>query len=552
MPKQDTDNALTLSLRVDTDTLLASLNEGHELVQVGELDGLAARMAKLNSLWKAAVHEVDSDGGHSRTESLQRYGTAIFTELLPKRIQSFFHNATALVLTLRIDDQLATVDWKSVFDGRENWGRKFRLSVVPNSHGNDGIASVAQTPQDLQRTLRPLIALSYDLKDSTDLMRDWDKEQYSLRLEEMHRQFATTIRRWGGTSDQPQGDDGIMCYFGVHHLREDTVHCALHAAKELAQQAHRMQMPVRFGVATGEIAVSPVHLIGSDIHLAARIQKLAPPGSILTSALTAELARTHFYLEPFSSVGEMKGFEGPQDLYLLHGPKPLHERAPDGQSDSSTLLGRQTEMDLLFDAWAVVKQGMPHWLHLTGEAGIGKSRLASGFVRNIQQVDNSTPLICRCYAETAGRAFSPIVDMLERWFKILPSNSVEVRREKLAQSITQHSLTPNDQMVLSYLLGVPYLDDPNASLLKLQEPRRHFIMRTMAHWLIKQSQNHAVCFVIEDLQWVDPSTLDYLRCLKEEAKGSALLVLLTERRSSSHSLGTRHSLADGHLHLGRL
>lgn len=533
----DADNSLKLSLGAYADTLIASLSNAENLVLVGEIDGLAQRMAKV---------------GATRAESSQSYGAAIFKELLPERFRTFFENTTASALTLNVDQQLANVDWQLTYDGREFWNNKFKISVAPKSPDTSGGTTRSHLQLDTQRTLRQLTVLSYDLVGSTDLIRDWDKENYSLRLEEMHRQLTTIVKRWGGISDLPQGDDGIMCYFGVHHLREDTVHCALHAALELAQEAQRLQMPVRFGVATGEIAVSSVHLIGEDINLAARIQKVAPLGAVLTSHSTAELAKTYFNLAAYSSTETLKGFPKAQTLYLLHGPKPLHDRAPNAESDGSILLGRQAEMDRLLEGWATAVSGTPRWLHVTGEVGIGKSRLVASFIHQLQPIGGSSAIVCRCYAETSGRAFSPIVDMLERWFQVLPSDSVDARSEKISQSIAENGIAPHDQIAVKYLLGLPHSADQDPLFYRPKEPRRQFIMRTMAHWLMKQAQNQAMCLVVEDLQWADPSTLDFLRCLRDTAKDCSLLVLLTERSSLDQNLGAPIELADGQLRLGRL
>jgi class 3 adenylate cyclase/tetratricopeptide (TPR) repeat protein len=400
------------------------------------------------------------------------------------------------------------------------------------------------------RISRQVTALSYDMFRSTDLQKSIGAESYSARLREFHFRLSAVISRWGGTYEDRKSDDGTMCYFGAHYARENTIQFALNAAQEMLQEAKRMELLVRIGLATGELKVDDDIQTGEFIPLAKRIQVMAPTGAILTSDFTAKLASSYFTLDEFSLDGGLKSFPEEIKVYRLGAKKALHRSGFDVAPETIRLHGRHTEMALLDSAWAIVGLGRQKWLHVSGDAGIGKSRLVASFLNRIQQQSNARTFTCRCYAETAGRAFAPIVDMLERWFQVRPNDDLTTRQSKLAQSVTEFGVSPEDHLAVSYLMGLPAPQNQSSELPDTQEPRRKFLMRTMALWLLNQARSQRVCFVVEDLQWADPSTLEYLDRLKSDAGSCGLLVILTERTEQDPK--PTNPLIDDAICLGRL
>lgn len=401
-----------------------------------------------------------------------------------------------------------------------------------------------------ERGFRQATSLKYDLVGSTALMERLGAERYSVTLLGCHARFAAIVKRWGGVSDQPQGNDGVMCYFGVLHAREDTVRSALFSALGLIDEAGKLGIQIRIGLATGEVTLNDGQYTGTTVHLAARLQEMAQPGQVMASASTAELARPYFLFGPLPQKQTFKGFSSPQAVFKVERVKPLADRhAPDG-GPSSPMLGREAEILELTRLWNHTATGCATWLHLTGEAGIGKSRLVSTFGNLIAENGSTQLVVCRCFPETKNRAFGPIIDMLERWFQIQSTDDAVTRQTKLMKGIALHGVAPYDHLAVSYLMGLPTPDSPSAPNDAPQEPRRRFLMRTMVSWLINQARNQPLCFVLEDLQWADPSTLEYLQRLKIEGCDSALLVLLTER--AEHSNDKIHPLTDQRLQLTRL
>ena len=415
----------------------------------------------------------------------------------------------------------------------------------PVLHSQDHLPRVEE-----DRSFRQITALSYDLVGSTQMMRTLGIEQYSLKLRDYHRRFASVVDRWGGQSDQPQGNDGVMCYFGARHVREDTVRVAVQAARQLLEVAIHMQVEIRIGLATGEVAVNADHLVGLAIHLAARIQALAPAGSILTCVTTAELAKSHFRLDPYLYNQTLKGFSGTTTVFRLgkaHVAVPP-EIATD--ADTMPLCGRQSELGRLELAWKLVETRGTQWLLVAGEAGIGKSRLVDTFVRDIRDSRHGRAFVCRCYAETTARAFGPIIDLMERWFNISTTDDVATRQAKLSRPASDQGVASIDWLAIHYLMGLPTQDLQQPKLHTPQEPRRRMVMRAMVTWLLNLARNQPVCLVVEDVQWADPSTLEYLQRLRDDADDDALLVLLTER--TEPALRPDNYLVDDVLTLGPL
>ena len=402
----------------------------------------------------------------------------------------------------------------------------------------------------LARGFRQATSLKYDLVGSTALMERFGPERYSVTLLDCHARFAAIVKRWGGVSDQPQGNDGVMCYFGVLHAREDTVRSSLFSAMDLIDEAGKLGIQIRIGLATGEVTLNDGQYTGTTVHLAARLQELAQPGQAMASGTTAGLARPYFLFDPLPQKQTFKGFSVPQTVFKVERAKSLADRHAPGGGPSSPLLGRETEIVKLTNLWDGAAKGIAIWLHLTGEAGIGKTRLVSSFGNMIEEKQSAQVLVCRCFPETKNRAFGPIIDMLERWFQIQSTDDAVARQSKLAQGIASRGVAPYDHMAVSYLMGLPMPDSQCAQQNTPQEPRRRFLMRTMVSWLVNQARSRPLCIVLEDLQWADPSTLEYLHRLKKEGGNSALMVLLTER--TEHGNDPLHPLADQGLHLTRL
>jgi class 3 adenylate cyclase/tetratricopeptide (TPR) repeat protein len=412
----------------------------------------------------------------------------------------------------------------------------------------DSEHAIVQTEFDagtVARSFRQVTSLSYDLVGSTTLMEELGAELYSSRLSICHSRFGSIVKHWGGVSDRPQGDDGIMCYFGTAHAHEQTARSAISAAIELLAAAKELKVQIRVGLATGQVAVSSDQFVGLTVHLAARIQSVAQPSEILVSAVTASLARPHFNFELFSDSHSLKGFSSPSAVFKLVGKGSLPEPVELGEGIEFPIFGRRIELERLFSIWDNLANSGSYWLRLEGEAGIGKSHLIAGFRSLTGSRKNATinrltskherVIVCRCFLETRTRAFAPLIALIERWFYVQATDDEAVRLSKIAQGIQNESPSLEDVQALGLLMGVPTEFAPDPSYSVVQEPRRRFLIRKMATWVLNRSELQPTCFVLEDLQWADPSTLEFLQQLRSESSQFPLFVIVTERSDTAKS-----------------
>ena len=414
--------------------------------------------------------------------------------------------------------------------------------------GEHGFTLLSQAQAtDLKRGFRQVTSLSYDMVGSTTLMQRLGLEGYSLALHEYHRRFGAIIKQWGGFSNSPQGNDGIMSYFGAEQAREDAVRCALFAALDLVAEARRMGIQIRIGVATGQVAVTDVHLVGLTVHLAARLQNVATPGEILVSGTTAELARSHFGFTPFAYDQVLKGFNGKTPIFRVEQARTQVRWSQWSDDRDAPLIGRAEELAALQAQLDRAARGQASWLHLSGEAGVGKSKLISVFAAQAEGGGQAHVITYRCAAQTGARAFGPIIAVLERHFNIQPTDSVAERVAKVDAVVVSQARAAFAPNTVSYLLELPRA---STAPTPLAEPSRRMILNEMTQWMLAQARRLPLLLVVEDIQWADPSTLDFLIQLHAQGSTAPLLTILTQRLDQAPA--QRHAICDASLHLNRL
>ena len=422
----------------------------------------------------------------------------------------------------------------------------FVFSVFGDANYN---LAVREKQDGFRRSFRQVTSLSYDIVGSTELMQQLGIEAYSLALNEYHQKFAAVVHRWGGVSDAPQGDDGIMCYFGVHQSNETTVRSAIFSALDLVDEAVRLGAKVRVGLATGQVAIDEAHFVGLTVHLAARIQSLAEPGEILVSGSTADLVRGTFSLSPFQYEKALKGFSPTTPVFKVTQAKQLQHWAQWSTGRDKPMVGRDAELNLLMEHWDNVCKNSSLWLHLSGEAGIGKSHLVSELSKQLERHHLAQVFMCRCFPETNNRAFGPVIELLERWFNITATDTQTVRQTKLANAFLQSKIDTSETQAVAQMLGIALPKSANV-IGRTPEPSRRRILKTMVQWMASAARRHPLLFVVEDIHWADPSTLEFLALLKTQSGIVPLFAILTERLDKQPS--ARHVLVDADLYLNRL
>ncbi len=332
--------------------------------------------------------------------------------------------------------------------------------------------------------------------------------------------------------------DQIILYFGYPLAQEDDVTRATRAARDIASRAQEQGIGVRIGVHTGMVITRSVKdtvgdtiqdVVGTAPKVALHLSGLAAVGEVVVSGETRKLLKADHAFEP---CGEqpLSGFGRPITAHVLRGDaeQSMSLTTLFGE-DAMPMAGRVHEMNLLQDRWQQAVGGTGSSILITGEAGIGKSRLARELVRAVED-GTQTWLECRCVQESRHSALFPVIDLLIRLAGVSPEDGEEAKLECLTQLCEGVSLdTAQTIPLLAPLLGIApdggHYQPPDVSPQKLRE----MTLEALLSLLFQMSHQQPLLLVVEDLHWADPTTLELLALLVQDAASSALCAVLTAR-----------------------
>jgi class 3 adenylate cyclase len=413
---------------------------------------------------------------------------------------------------------------------------------------------------------RQLTVMFCDLVGSMVLSAALDPEDLREVLHAHHELCAKLIGRFDGHIAQYLGD-GILAYFGYPMAHEDdgarAVRAALRIVQEMAMLNIRLRkerdvsLAVRLGIHTGLVVIGEIGeagkhenlALGDTPNIAARAQAIAEPDTVVITAATHRLVRGLFDCQDLGSHA-LKGVAAPLRLYRVLGDRD----AAGGLEAAETVnvwpqVGREKELALLLERWEQVKDGAGQVVLLNGEAGIGKSRLAQA-VREKVLSDGCPKIEYRCSAYYQNSALYPIISHLQRLFRCDESDSPETKLAKIEDGLRPYRLSlPEAIPLLASLLGVP-LSDRYPSLNLTPQRQKQKTVEVLSAWILEEAERHPVLFVVEDLHWADPSTVDFLGILAEQAPTARIFVVLTSRPDFTPSWPVRSHLT--HIFLSRL
>ena len=388
-------------------------------------------------------------------------------------------------------------------------------------------AAAVESPDD---DVRQVTILACDLVDSTGLMHRLGDEEYSERLTHYHRRVARIARAHAGRADDPQGDDGLMCYFGYPVASEDAVAMALRAGLALRTAMDDVGLQLRIGISTGRVVIRNGQPVGAAVHHAARLQAAAGAGRVLVGAATRRIAGERFEFSLVDAAARFKGFEDPSAVFQVLQERPaLGTERFDGRADLTPFIGRERELAQVLQHWQAAVDGRRQALLLHGEAGIGKSRLVREF-RQTLAAQGVRTLECRCAPEHTGSAFQPLIDLLRRRLQVRAGDPPPVQLARLrALQVTTGPEAAPALALLGALLSVPESVLPMVPGGGSAERRRQLTMALLERVATGLSDRAPVCLILEDVQWIDPTTCELMQRLIAGPRAQRVLLLLTLR-----------------------
>lgn len=390
----------------------------------------------------------------------------------------------------------------------------------------DALLCEPRREHDTDHDTRPVTSLSFDVVGSTRLLDELGSERYAELLSALHAKCIAIVREHGGVAGDPQGNDGLMCFFGYPVAREDAAELAVAAGLEIT--AAELGMSVRVGITTGMVAVRAGQPFGPSIHRAARLQKLALPGTVKVSGTTYGKVRHRFMSKEPLDWADQHGERGDKALCTIAAD--LNERRRhrlQAQGQLSPFVGRQAELDTLWSTWDVARRGHCKVLLITGEAGIGKSRLVHEF-RESLLMQGQESLECRCWQDARVSAFHALTETLRRHLGLYRRDDDAARLAKIVNGLPEGMDAEHAVPLIANFLSVP-LQKPYVAPKGAPERVRQLTLSVMVEWFRCAARKRPICLVVEDLHWIDPSTQEFLGLLMAQADALPIMVMLTLR-----------------------
>src|SRR5215813_3888655 len=400
-------------------------------------------------------------------------------------------------------------------------------------------------PPDAER--RQLTVLFCDLVDSTVLASQLDPEELREVVRAYQDACAKVIARFDGHIAQYLGD-GLLVYFGYPRAHEDDAQRAVRAGLGIVEaleqlntrltQERGVHLAVRLGVHTGLVVVGEVGsgtrqeqlALGETPNLAARLQGIAAPNTLVVSAATVQLLGGFFTSQSLGT-SMLKGLAQPVEVYqVLHESMARSRLEAVGSTGLTPLVGREQEVALLRERWAQVKDGVGQVVLLSGEAGIGKSRLVQVLKEQVATEPQAWLTPCQCSPYHQNTALYPLIDLLERIvLRFDREESPQQKLSKLEGFLVQYGLPLAEAVPLfASLLSLPLTDGYGPLTISLEQHKQR-TLQALLTTLLRIAAQQPVLFVMEDLHWVDPSTLEFLSLLVDQGPTARILALCTFR-----------------------
>jgi class 3 adenylate cyclase/predicted ATPase len=401
---------------------------------------------------------------------------------------------------------------------------------------------------------KTITALFADIKGSVELMEDLDPEEARRIVDPALQLMMDAVHRYEGYVAQSRGD-GILALFGAPLAHEDHPQRALHSALRMQDEIKRyaewlrrekgVTLEIRVGVNTGEVVVRSIRKddlhtdyvpIGHSTNLAARLESLATPGSILASEETRKLTEGYFEFESLGAA-RVKGVSEAVELFQLVGLGQLRTKLEvSAKRGLAKFVGRETEMAALGQLLELARKGRGQIVGVVGEPGVGKSRLCHEFKIRYQRDARALEVFAVSHGK--GSPYLPIIEMLRSYFEIGLGDDEIQQREKISGRVLtlDHSLEDTLPYLFS-LLGI--LEDTSPLAQMAPQIRRQRVLKALKRLVLREARDRPLLLLVEDLHWIDGETEAFLTTLGDSLATGKLLLLVNYRPEYQQPWGRR-------------
>ena len=393
---------------------------------------------------------------------------------------------------------------------------------------------------------RQLTVMFCDLQSSTQLSQQLDPEELREVIRSYQEVCAEAVGRFEGHIGKYLGD-GLLVYFGYPQAHEDDPQRAVRAGLAIVGEMGtlntrlledmNLELTVRIGVHTGLVVagemgsgetLEPMAVVGETPNIAARLQEVAGPNALVISDVTHRLIEG-FFLSEDLGCHTLKGLSHPMELFRVVAESGAQTRFDVATATKLTaFVGREQEVGLLLDRWEQVKEGRGQAVLLSGEAGIGKSRLIEALSERLTE-EPYTLRQLRCSAYHQNSALYPVAGYLERLLEFTKEESAEGKLRKLEGALAEVDFPLAESVpLLAELLSIQ-IDDRFPPLTLSPEGQRETTLELLVALLLQTANKNPVFIVVEDLHWADPSTLAMIGLLLDQAPAVQVLMLFSFR-----------------------
>jgi class 3 adenylate cyclase/predicted ATPase len=402
----------------------------------------------------------------------------------------------------------------------------------------DAVAAVDRSATDTAER-RQVTVMFCDLVGSTALSARMDLEDLREVISGYQTCVAETVRRFDGFVAKYMGD-GVLVYFGYPQAHEDdperAVRAALDAVAAVGALKSRAPLQARVGIATGVVVVGDLvgsgeaqerGIVGETPNLAARLQALAEPNTVVVAESTRKLLGELFELEDLGA-RNLKGIAEPVRAWAALRASSVQSRFEALHATGLTaLVGREEELELLLGCWARAGSGEGQAVLLSGEAGIGKSRLTAVLIEKLAG-EPHTRLRYFCSPQHTDSPLYPIIGQMERAAELSREDTPEAKLDKLDALLTQSSTSAHDAALFAEMLSLP--NDGRYPVLQLDpQQRRQKTLEALIARIEALTGHRPVLMIFEDAHWTDPTSLEVFGRAVDRIANHRVLLIVTFR-----------------------